>query len=113
MENTLFLQVKDIGYGYYDLFVSKRLDDSWTNWIQNPENLGNIINSPGYELKYFSFSKGDKAYVGREQDIWEIDKYCKTRSKVALVKGKVYDSKKKKSNECLQLFTTHLKPTKN
>jgi outer membrane protein OmpA-like peptidoglycan-associated protein len=82
------------GYGYYDLFVSKRLDDSWTNWTK-PENLGNIINSPGYELSIFLSAKGDKAYVGREQDIWEIDNTVK-QDPVALVKGKVYDSKTKK-----------------
>ena len=76
------------------MFVSKRLDDSWTNWTK-PENLGNIINSPGYELSIFLSAKGDKAYVGREQDIWEIDNTVK-QDPVALVKGKVYDSKTKK-----------------
>lgn len=82
------------GYGYFDLFVSKRLDDSWTNWSK-PENLGNIINSTGYELSIFLSAKGDKAYVGREKDIWEIDNTVK-QDPVALVKGKVYDSKTKK-----------------
>ena len=82
------------GYGYYDLFVTKRLDDTWTNWSK-PENLGNIINSSGYELSIFLSAKGDKAYVGRERDIWEIDNTVK-QDPVALVKGKVYDSKTKK-----------------
>ena len=82
------------GYGYYDLFVTKRLDDTWTNWSK-PENLGNIINSTGYELSIFLSAKGDKAYVGREKDIWEIDNTVK-QDPVALVKGKVYDSKTKK-----------------
>lgn len=82
------------GYGYFDLFVTKRLDDTWTNWSK-PENLGNIINSSGYELSIFLSAKGDKAYVGRERDIWEIDNTVK-QDPVALVKGKVYDSKTKK-----------------
>ncbi len=81
------------GYGGYDLFVSKRLDDSWTNWT-TPKNLGNIINSSGYELSIFLSAKGDKAYIGREEDIWEIDNLVK-QDPVALVKGKVYDSKTK------------------
>lgn len=81
------------GYGYYDLFVSKRLDDSWTNWSK-PENLGKIINSSGYELSIFLSAKGDKAYVGREKDIWEIDNTVK-QDPVVLVKGKVYDAKTK------------------
>jgi len=82
------------GYGYFDLFVTKRLDDTWTNWSK-PENLGKIINSSGYELSIFLSAKGDKAYVGRERDIWEIDNTVK-QDPVALVKGKVYDSKTKK-----------------
>jgi outer membrane protein OmpA-like peptidoglycan-associated protein len=82
------------GYGYADLFVTKRLDDTWTNWT-TPKNLGNIINSSGYELSIFLSAKGDKAYVGRERDIWEIDNTVK-QDPVALVKGKVYDSKTKK-----------------
>lgn len=81
------------GYGYFDLFVSKRLDDSWTNWSQ-PENLGNIINSPGYELSIFLSAKGDKAYIGKDRDVWEIDNTVKM-DPVVLVKGKVYDSKTK------------------
>ncbi|WP_313804308.1 OmpA family protein [Flavobacterium sp.] len=82
------------GYGAYDLFVSKRLDDSWTNWSQ-PENLGNVINSPGYELSIFLSAKGDKAYIGKDRDIYEIESTVK-QDPVALVKGKVYDSKTKK-----------------
>jgi len=81
------------GYGGADLFVTKRLDDSWTNWSE-PKNLGNIINSPGYELSIFLSAKGDKAYIGREKDIWEIDNTVKM-DPVVLVKGKVYDSKTK------------------
>ncbi len=82
------------GYGGADLFVTKRLDDSWTNWSE-PKNLGNIINSPGYELSIFLSAKGDKAYISRERDIWEIENLVK-QDPVALVKGKVYDSKTKK-----------------
>src|SRR5258706_7815975 len=31
------------GFGGYDIFVTKRLDDSWTNWSE-PENLGTAVN---------------------------------------------------------------------
>jgi len=81
------------GYGYFDLFVTKRLDDTWKNWSK-PENLGKIINSTGYDLSIFLSAKGDKAYVGREKDIWEIDNTVK-QDPVILVKGKVYDAKTK------------------
>ena len=82
------------GYGSYDLFVSKRLDDTWKNWSK-PKNLGNVINSGNTELSIFLSAKGDKAYVAKEMDIWEIDNTVK-QDPVALIKGKVYDNKTKK-----------------
>lgn len=84
-----------IGYGNHDLFVSKRLDDTWTNWSE-PENLGNIINSTSSDLSIFLSAKGDKAYIGRSQDIYEITNTVK-QDPVVLVKGKVYDAKTKKT----------------
>jgi OOP family OmpA-OmpF porin len=33
------------GYGKHDIFMSRRLDESWTRW-STPENLGPQINSP-------------------------------------------------------------------
>jgi outer membrane protein OmpA-like peptidoglycan-associated protein len=38
--------------GSMDLFMSKRLDDSWKNWSK-PVNMGQPINSPGRELYFF------------------------------------------------------------
>ena len=93
---TLYFASKGhIGYGGYDLFVSKRLDDTWQNWSK-PKNLGNVINSPSTELSIFLSAKGDKAYVGRSKDIWEIDNTVK-QDPVVLIKGKVYDSKTNKT----------------
>uniref|UniRef100_UPI00404B720A OmpA family protein n=1 Tax=Flavobacterium sp. TaxID=239 RepID=UPI00404B720A len=82
------------GYGNYDLFVSKRLDDTWQNWSK-PKNLGNVINSKNTELSIFLSAKGDKAFIGKEKDIWEIDNTVK-QDPVVLIKGKVYDNKTKK-----------------
>ncbi|MDK2772519.1 MAG: OmpA family protein [Flavobacterium sp.] len=82
------------GYGGYDLFVTKRLDDTWKNW-STPQNLGNVINSAKTELSIFLTAKGDKAYVGRSKDIWEITNTVK-QDPVVLIKGKVFDSKTKK-----------------
>jgi OOP family OmpA-OmpF porin len=39
------------GYGNGDVYVSKRLDDTWTNWSA-PENLGPFVNN-GDENAYF------------------------------------------------------------
>ncbi len=59
-----------------------------------PENLGNIINSTDSELSIFLSAKGDKAYIGKDYNIWEIDNSVKMEP-VIIVKGKVYDSKTK------------------
>ena len=81
------------GYGGFDLFVSKRLDDTWTNWT-TPQNLGKVINTPGTELSIFLAAKGDKAFISRDKDIWEIANTVK-QDPVVLVKGKIYDAKTK------------------
>lgn len=39
------------GFGSRDIFVSQRLDDSWTHWSE-PQNLGEGINTEGAEMGY-------------------------------------------------------------
>lgn len=46
------------GFGEQDIYVSYRLDDSWTNWSK-PENLGPKVNSSGFDA-YFTYS--DSSY---------------------------------------------------
>ncbi len=43
------------GLGSFDIYVSERLDDTWTSWSE-PVNLGAEINSDGRELYYREFS---------------------------------------------------------
>lgn len=83
------------GYGSYDLFVSKRLDDTWTKWSK-PKNLGNVINSPSSDLSYILSAKGDKAFLSRGGDLYEIVNKVE-QDPVVLIKGKVYDSKTNKT----------------
>jgi len=49
------------GYGGFDVFVTRRLDSTWTNW-STPENLGPTINSSGWDLYYTIPASGDYAY---------------------------------------------------
>ncbi|MEN8249649.1 MAG: OmpA family protein [Bacteroidota bacterium] len=39
------------GHGSRDIFVSQRLDDTWTNWSP-PRNLGEEVNTEGAEMGY-------------------------------------------------------------
>jgi len=63
-------------YGDFDIYRSRRLDDSWLLWSE-PVNLGPAINTPGWET-YFSMSDdGHSAYFvryikGYESEIFEL-----------------------------------------
>jgi outer membrane protein OmpA-like peptidoglycan-associated protein len=85
------------GYGSNDIFVSKRLDDTWTNWSE-PKNLGPKINSKDWDAYYTVDAKGEFAYFTSyrnslgEGDIFSIklEDFQKPEI-VALIKGKVFD----------------------
>jgi OOP family OmpA-OmpF porin len=53
------------GSGSFDIYVSRRLDDSWTNWSE-PENLGAPINTEGRELFYRKTPSGYAVYTSTQ-----------------------------------------------
>ncbi|MGB0982934.1 MAG: OmpA family protein [Saprospiraceae bacterium] len=53
------------GYGGLDMYISRRLDNSWTNWSE-PKNLGNDINTPGNDYNYTIPASGDFAYFSSD-----------------------------------------------
>lgn len=54
------------GFGSYDMFMTKRLDDTWTNWSK-PINLGNKINTDEMDIYYTIPAAGDYAYFSSGQ----------------------------------------------
>jgi len=52
------------GYGKHDIYVSRRLDDSYTRWSE-PENLGPQINSPEDDAFFNIPPAGDYGYFSR------------------------------------------------
>lgn len=52
------------GFGGYDVFVSKRLDESWSSWSE-PKNLGKYINTLENDEYLAIPSSGVKAYVNK------------------------------------------------
>ncbi len=54
------------GYGGLDMFMSKRLDDTWRNWSP-PKNLGPKINTEGNEYNYTIPASGDYAYFAVDE----------------------------------------------
>lgn len=86
------------GYGSADIYVTRRLDDTWTNWSE-PENLGPNINSEGDDLFFNIPLTGDAAYYSRGASDADVDIYqlelpvFYKPSPVVVVKGKVYNAK--------------------
>ncbi|MCZ2482407.1 OmpA family protein [Aquirufa nivalisilvae] len=50
-----------VGYGNNDIFLTRRLDDTWLNWSE-PENLGPIVNTPQWDGYFSVAAQGDYAY---------------------------------------------------
>ncbi len=86
------------GYGGNDIYVSKRLDDTWTNWSE-PENLGPDINSPMEDLFFNIPANSEYAYYSRgvaenNTDIFRIKLPIMRSPEVwVTVKGKLVDAK--------------------
>jgi OmpA-OmpF porin, OOP family len=84
------------GYGGNDVYASKRLDDTWTNW-SDPENLGPEINSPLEDLFFNIPASSEYAYYSRgvsdsNTDIFRIKlPILRTPDPWVIVKGKIID----------------------
>ena len=69
------------GYGLHDVFISRRLDDTWQNWSE-PQNLGESINTPSFDAYLMVSAKGDTAYFSSvhgssqygfgKSDVWKV-----------------------------------------
>lgn len=55
-------------YGGKDIFVTRRLDDSWTNWT-TPINLGRFINTEKEDYGIYLTSLGDSALINSWDDL--------------------------------------------
>lgn len=91
------------GFGGTDIYVTRRLDDSWKNWSE-PENLGPDINSENDDEFFNIPASGEYAYYSRgvgtdNMDIFklELPVFYKP-APVVLVQGKVFNAK---TNEAL------------
>lgn len=87
------------GYGSVDMYVSRRLDDSWTNWSE-PENLGPDLNTPEWDAYFTIPASGDYCYfVSSKGSYGNLDVFraklpeSLRPSPVVLVSGKVFDKK--------------------
>ncbi len=85
------------GYGGLDMYMSKRLDNSWTKWSK-PLNLGKQINSIGNDYNYTIPASGEYAYFSRDNnngmsDIYRIKLPEEVRPEpVILLVGNIIDA---------------------
>ncbi|MBS1978102.1 MAG: PD40 domain-containing protein [Bacteroidetes bacterium] len=62
------------GYGGLDIFVTRRLDDTWTNWSE-PENLGPAVNGELDEEHFNITHCGKRAVFAKQISVHNIDLY--------------------------------------
>lgn len=90
------------GYGFLDIFMTRRLDTTWERWSK-PINLGRIINTDGWDAYFTIPASGEYAYFvstknsyGRE-DIFRVFLPKELRPKtVVIVSGRVLNKKTNK-----------------
>lgn len=86
------------GYGQNDIYLTRRLDDTWQNWSE-PVNLGPQINTEQWDAYYTIPASGNVAYMVSyknthgKADIVEIKLSKDKPEPVALLAGKVLNSK--------------------
>lgn len=84
------------GFGGCDVYMSKRLDDTWTNW-SSPENLGPDINTKLDDLFFNIPASSQYAYYSRgvapnDADVFRV-KMPMLAEPMVIVKGKLIDAK--------------------
>ncbi len=86
------------GYGGNDIYASRRLDDTWTNW-SDPENLGPEINSTLEDLFFNIPASSEYAYYSRgvsdsNTDIYRVKlPILRSPEPWIIVKGKIVDGR--------------------
>jgi OmpA-OmpF porin, OOP family len=102
------------GYGGSDIYMSRRLDETWQNW-SIPENLGPVVNS-SYDESFFTLNaSADKVYFTSEGENKEdVDMYKLVLPPglkplpVMLVYGRVFNSKTNEPVPGVKIFFENL-----
>ncbi len=100
------------GFGSNDMYMTKRLDDTWQNW-SHPINLGRQINSEGWDAYYTITADGQYAYfvssdkVENAEDIYRIELPDELRPEaVVLVRGRVLHQNKNQPVDAIIKYET-------
>ncbi|WP_146201616.1 OmpA family protein [Sediminitomix flava] len=97
-ETLYFSSTGYSGYGQADIYMSKRLDETWENWSK-PVNLGKKVNNEGSQVSFCMDAKGKQGFYvsldteGKGADIYtfNVPKNLAPK-KVVEVRGRIYDA---------------------
>ncbi len=100
------------GIGENDIWMSKRLDNSWTKWSE-PVNLGKPINTEGSEAFFTLDAGGEYAYLTSSDGAFGASDIVRVKllekempDPVVLVSGNVYNAKTKEPLTASLLYET-------
>jgi len=100
------------GIGEMDIWMSKRLDDSWTKW-SDPVNLGKPINTEGSEAFFTLDAGGEYAYLSSSDGAYGASDIVRVKllekempNPVVLVSGNVYNAKTKEPLSASLIYET-------
>ncbi len=97
---TLYFASNGIsGYGEMDIYMTRRLDETWQNWSE-PINLGPPINTEDWDASYTIDAKGEYAYlvsyhqgIKGSADLFRIKLAQEVRpEQVLLASGRVFNA---------------------
>lgn len=105
-----FSSDKPGGLGESDIWMSKRLDESWTKWSE-PKNLGAPINTAGSEAFFTLDAGGEYAYLTSSDGAYGASDIVRIKlleqempDPVVLVTGNVYNAKTKEPLEAKLIY---------
>jgi OOP family OmpA-OmpF porin len=100
------------GMGDNDIWMTKRLDKSWTKW-STPVNLGSPINTEGWDAFFTLDAGGEYAYLTSNKDTYGESDIVRVKllerekpDPVLLVTGNVYNAKTKEPLSASLIYET-------
>jgi outer membrane protein OmpA-like peptidoglycan-associated protein len=111
-DKTLFFSSSGyIGFGKSDIYMTKRLDDTWQNWSE-PYNMGPQVNSSGEDLFFSMPAEGNYAYYTKEDSLGDMDIFrlpmplFNELNPVITISGRVFDTETQEPLDAVVSYET-------